>query len=160
MVCWTAKDVHNPSFFVSTTDSIPVVSITPVQKVDSHIQRIIVLATGETTVTQNKSAIDLSNVNPTCGHKEVRRLNRTDGSFCQHRYSGIRNVSRYLCSALLGSPGGNVCARTSLSSCNYRCDPLFSFQFSSEKRLKIGWPGTVGGKDRTGPQRVGEKSEK
>ena len=38
------------------------------KNVDSHIQGIV-LATGE----NNKSAIDLSNANPACGHKEVRR---------------------------------------------------------------------------------------
>ena len=37
--------------------------------VDSHIQRIV-LATEETTVTQ---VSHLSNANPACGHKEVRR---------------------------------------------------------------------------------------
>ena len=40
--------------------------------VDSHIQRIV-LATEETTVTQQVSLIDLSNTNPACGHREVRR---------------------------------------------------------------------------------------
>ena len=39
---------------------------------DSHMQRIV-LVTEETTVTHNKSAIDLSNVNPARGHKEVRK---------------------------------------------------------------------------------------
>ena len=39
----------------------------------SVILQRIVLATEETTVTQQKSAIDLSNTNPACGHKEVRR---------------------------------------------------------------------------------------
>ena len=37
-----------------------------------HIQRIV-LATEETTVWRNKSAIDLSNYNPACGHKELSR---------------------------------------------------------------------------------------
>ena len=37
--------------------------------VDSHIQRVV-LATEETTVTQQVSL--LSNANPACGHKEVR----------------------------------------------------------------------------------------
>ena len=42
--------------------------------VDSHIQRIV-LATEETTVTQQVShIIDLSNTNPACGQKEVRML--------------------------------------------------------------------------------------
>ena len=40
--------------------------------VDSHVQRIV-LATEETTVIQQVSHIDLSNANPACGHKEVRR---------------------------------------------------------------------------------------
>ena len=34
---------------------------------DSHIHRIV-LATEETTVTQQVSHIDLSNANPACGH--------------------------------------------------------------------------------------------
>ena len=45
---------------------------TVVVVVDSHIQRIV-LATEETTVTQQVSHIRLSNANPSCGHKEVRR---------------------------------------------------------------------------------------
>ena len=40
--------------------------------IDSHIQRIV-LATEETTVTQHVSHKPLSNANPACGHKEVRR---------------------------------------------------------------------------------------
>ena len=41
---------------------------------DAHIQRIIVLATEETTVTQPViNHIDLSTANPARGHKEVRR---------------------------------------------------------------------------------------
>ena len=36
--------------------------------VDSHIQRIV-LATEETTVTQQASHKPLSNANPACGHK-------------------------------------------------------------------------------------------
>ena len=41
--------------------------------VDSHIQRVV-LATEETTVTQQVSHRHLlSNANPACGHKEVRR---------------------------------------------------------------------------------------
>ena len=41
--------------------------------VDSHDVQRIVLAAEETTVTYNKSAIDLSNANPAHGHKEVPR---------------------------------------------------------------------------------------
>ena len=39
---------------------------------DSHVQRTV-LATEETTVTQQVSHIDLSNANPACGHKDVGR---------------------------------------------------------------------------------------
>ena len=48
-----------------------VVVVVVVVIVDSHIQRFV-LATVDTTVT-HKSAIDLSNANPACGHKDVRR---------------------------------------------------------------------------------------
>ena len=57
-------------FFLHTASEITVVVVVVV--VDSHIQRIV-LATEETTVTQQKSVIDLSSANPACGHKEVRR---------------------------------------------------------------------------------------
>ena len=43
------------------------------QVVDSHIQRRIVLATEETTVTQQVSHRPLSNANPACSHKGVLR---------------------------------------------------------------------------------------
>ena len=46
-------------------------SIVVIFVVDSHIQ-CIVLATEETTAT-TKSAIDLSDANLACGHKELRR---------------------------------------------------------------------------------------
>ena len=40
----------------------------------SHVQRIV-LATEETTVTQQVSHIDLSKANPGRGHKEPRKVN-------------------------------------------------------------------------------------
>ena len=40
--------------------------------VDSHIQRVLSLQLKKLRC-HNKSAIDLSNANPACGHKEVRR---------------------------------------------------------------------------------------
>ena len=39
---------------------------------DSQIKRIV-LATEETAVTHKSAILDLSNANPTNGHKEVRR---------------------------------------------------------------------------------------
>ena len=52
--------------------------------VDSHIQRIA-LATEETTVTQKVIHKPLSNANPACGHKEVRRS--TGHIMVTNRYS-------------------------------------------------------------------------
>ena len=57
--------------------------ITYVAVVDSHIQHVV-LATEETTVTQQVSHRPI-NVNPACGHKEVRRS--TGHAMVTTRYS-------------------------------------------------------------------------
>ena len=65
--CYTDIFLSSRPRIAVTTAYITVVVVV----VDSHIQRIV-LATEETTVTQQVSK-DLSNANPACGHKEVRR---------------------------------------------------------------------------------------
>ena len=61
--------------------------------VDSRIQ-CIVLATEETTVTQNESAIDLSSVNPARGRKEVRRSTDRIMVTTRYYYSTNRDGSK------------------------------------------------------------------
>ena len=62
---WQPYSVDPHIFATCVTKHVVVV-------VDSHVQRIV-LATEETAVTQQVSHVDLSNANPACGHKEVRR---------------------------------------------------------------------------------------
>ena len=65
---------HKERYDIITTDEEwhILVKVVVVVVVDSHMQRIV-LATEETTVTQQVSHKPLSNANPACGHKEVRR---------------------------------------------------------------------------------------
>ena len=62
----------NNVFLVASPKDSLTLPVARVVVVDSHIQRIV-LTTEENTVTHNKSAIDLSNANLACGHKEVLR---------------------------------------------------------------------------------------
>ena len=64
--------VLQPRASLTENTRISGVVVVVVVVVDSHIQRIV-LAPEEITVTQQVSRRPIKNVNPACGHKEVRR---------------------------------------------------------------------------------------